>query len=363
MTVRHRLATLAALTLAIDAAAAQLPAQLPAQSLVPPAAGSEGQPLAIGTVHTLRSTVMGGDRGIVVRLPASYAAEPARRYDVVYLIDGGPEQDFPHIAGLAQSAEVNGTFAPLIIVGVETVERRAEITPPVANPAPYLAELGATPGAAARFRRFIADEVKPWVERRFRTSGTDAVMGESLAGLFVVDTLFATPDLFDDYIAVSPSLWWDDLRLGRNAAASLARLPTGRRRLYLALADEGYRHEEGVALLVRALEARAPAGLQWLYVAAGDTETHASIYHGAALDAFRAFYGEPARVYLPGPLLSGRPVRARTPAEQRRLDATCGRADARRTTPAATRTGHDAIAYECLLYDLGPRPTRGRFER
>jgi predicted alpha/beta superfamily hydrolase len=328
-----------------------------------PARSSEPQPLVLGQIYTLASKVMGQDRRIVIRLPAEYGSEPNRRYDVVYVIDGGPEQDFPHLAGLAQSAEVNGTFAPLILVGIETVKRREEITPPVANPALYAAELGATPGGSARFRRFIAEEVKPWIEARYRTSGNDAVIGESLAGLFIVETLFETPQLFDDYIAISPSLWWEDMKYGRQAASYLARLPPAPRRLYLTLADEGYLHEEAVDRLVATLKTAAPAGLQWMYVSQADRETHASIYHGAALDAFRAFYGLPSRIYLPGRLLSGKPLRARTPAEELRRSRECSRASARHVTPADTRTGHDAITYECLLYDLGPRPTAGRFDR
>jgi predicted alpha/beta superfamily hydrolase len=328
-----------------------------------PAPAPVGQPLVIGEVHSIASRVMGADRRIVVRLPTGYASAPTRRWDVVYVIDGGPEQDFPHLAGLAQSADVNGTFEPFILVGIETVKRREEITPPATDVAAYVAELGATPGGSARFRRFIAEEVKPWVESRYRTSGNDAVMGESLAGLFVVETLFEAPTLFDDYIAVSPSLWWENMKYGREASAYLKRLPPGRRRLYLSLADEGYRHQEGVELLVSALRRGAPAGLQWLYVPQGDSETHASIYHGAALDAFRAFYGTPARIYLPGPLLNGRPLRKRTAEEDVRRAKQCSREVARRTTPGETRTGHEAITYECLLYDLGPRASAGRFDR
>jgi hypothetical protein len=219
------------------------------------------------------------------------------------------------------------------------------------------------PGGSATFRRFLAQEVKPWVQARYRTSGRDAVIGESLAGLFVVETLFEAPALFDDYVAVSPSLWWENMRYGREAAAYLARLPAGERRLYLTLADEGYRHEEGVRQLVAALEKSAPSGLQWLWVDQADSETHASIYHVAALDAFRAFYGTPSRIYLPGPLLAGKPLRARTPAEDARRARECTRAVARPTTPGETRSGDDAIAYECLLYDLGPRPAKSRFDR
>lgn len=329
----------------------------------PSAAPHTAQPLVMGQVHTLRSGVLGTDRRIVVRTPAGYEEEAASRYNVVYVIDGGPGQDFPHLAGLAQSAEVNGTFDPIILVGIETVKRREEITPPVADQALYLKELNATPGGSARFRSFIADEVKPWVEARYRTTGRDGVMGESLAGLFVVETLFKAPDLFDDFIAVSPSLWWEDMHYGRNAAAYLARLPFGERRLYLTLADEGYRHQEGVDRLVAALKAKGPPGLQWLYVPQGDSETHASIYHGAALDAFRAFYGTPSRIYLPTQLLSGRPMRERSAAENARRARECTRPIARKVVPAETKVERNPPAYECLLYDLGPVPAAGNFTR
>jgi hypothetical protein len=329
----------------------------------PPRPPAGPQPLVMGEIHSLASATLGENRRIVVRVPSDYSANPGRHYDVVYVIDGGPEQDFPHLAGLAQSAEVNGTSTPFILVGIETVRRRHEITPPATDSAAYAAELGMAPGGSARFRQFIAEEVKPWVEKRYRTSGRDAVMGESLAGLFVVETLFESPRLFDDYIAVSPSLWWEKMKYGREAVSYLRRLPAGRRRLYLTLADEGYWHEQGVTALVAGLKAAAPADLQWLYVPQANSETHASIYHGAALDAFRAFYGTPSRIYLPGALLSGRPLRQRTPAEEARRARECTREAARKTTPAETLTGHEKITYECLLYDLGPRAAEGRFDR
>lgn len=327
----------------------------------PVAAQPAPTPIVIGETHVISSRVLGQDRRLAVRLPTGYAGKPDTRYPVMYVIDGGPEQDFPHLAGLAQSADMNGTFEPFILVGIETVKRREEITPAVADATPYIAELQARPGGAERFRRFIADEVKPWIEARYRTNGTDAVMGESLAGLFVVSTLFEAPTLFDDYIAISPSLWWENMKYGRDAPSYLRRLPSGPRRLYLTLADEGYRHRQGNELLVAGLKAAAPADLEWLYVPQGDVETHASIYHGAALDAWRAFYGTPTRIYLPGALLSGTPLRERTAAENERRARPCTRAVARRVVPADTRTNHEAITYECLLYDLGPRASEGQF--
>src|SRR3546814_18410484 len=62
--------------------------------------------------------------------------------------------------------------------------------------------------------------ILPFIEARYRTGERRAVMGESLAGLFVIDTLVRQADLFHDYVAVSPSLWWDDSRQMRTASQS-----------------------------------------------------------------------------------------------------------------------------------------------
>jgi len=333
---------------------------LAAQSSQPPA----GQPVSIGTSYTIPSSVYGDERRITVRLPAEYAAEPERRFPVVYLLDGGPEQDFPHIAGLAQSREINGSFAPFILVGVETVQRRRELSPPVA---PEMLELyrkdfGAEPGGAGQFRAFLAKDVKPWVEAHFRTTGKAALMGESLAALFLVDTLLAAPGMFDDWIAASPSLWWNDLAFAKALPARLKAAPAGPERIYLALADEGGWMEEGVERLVDALRDHAPAGWQWAYVPFGDSETHGTHYDLAALDAFRLFYGEPLHIYRPHRLIGGEGG-ARTPEEQALLDAPCTRATAVRTTPEATRVAQARLYYRCFLYDTGPRAREGNFER
>lgn len=299
---------------------------------------------------------------MTVRLPAEYATQPTRRFPVVYLLDGGASQDFPHIAGFAQSRERNGSFAPFILVGVETVNRRRELSPPVAPAlaALYAQEFGVEPGGAAQLRQFLARYVKPWVAANFRTDGAAALMGESLAGLFVIDTLLAAPELFDDWIAASPSLWWDDLAFAKALPARLKAAPGGKERLYLALADEGGWMEEGVERLVDALRDAPPRGWRWAYVPFGDSETHGTHYDLAALDAFRLFYGEPVRIYRPHRLIGGEGT-PRTAAEQALVDAPCTRAAALRTTPAATRVAQARLYYRCLLHDTGPRAREGNF--
>lgn len=256
----------------------------------PVSAQTATTPIVIGQSHRLTSAALGEIRTVNVSLPASYA-KTSERYPVVYLLDGGLEQDFHHITGLAQLGALSGTMRDMIVVGIETVDRRKELTGPTAD-ATLKAEFP-TAGGAAAFRRFIVEEVKPFVAATYRTTNESGIIGESLAGLFVVETFLRTPGAFDRYIAVSPSLWWDNEALSREADALLPR-DGANRALWLSIGDEGGAMQAGVDRLVAALKARAPVTLDWRYEPRHD-QTHATIFHGVALEALRAFYPKPVK--------------------------------------------------------------------
>ena len=253
----------------------------------PAAAQAEPTPIVIGQSWALPSAVMGGTREINVWLPPGYG-EGETRYPVLYLLDGGTTwQDFHHISGLAQLGTVNGTTRDVIVVGIASVDRRNELALPTDN-----AELIArypTQGDSARFRRFVAQEVQPFVEARYRTSGETTLMGESLAGLFVVETFLKEPQMFDAWVAVSPSLWWDGGRLARQSGAHLRDHSNDPRTLILTMGDEGAEAQGLMETLTANLRDHALPGLTWTFEPRPD-ESHATIYHGAALDAFRRLY-------------------------------------------------------------------------
>ncbi|MBA4804945.1 MAG: alpha/beta hydrolase [Brevundimonas sp.] len=247
-------------------------------------------PIVIGTSYALPSAAYGGTREINVWLPPGYA-ESAATYPVLYLLDGGTTwQDFHHISGLAQLGTVNGTTRDVILVGVASVDRRNELALPTENP--ELIARYPTQGESERFRRFLAEEVQPFVEGRFRGNGETALMGESLAGLFVVETFLKAPEMFDAYVAVSPSLWWDGGRLAEQAGAHLRDHSNAPRTLILTLGDEGPEMQAPMDRLVANLRDHALPALDWSFTPRPG-ESHATIYHGAALDAFRRLFPVP----------------------------------------------------------------------
>jgi hypothetical protein len=259
---------------------------------VPAAAQTvEPTPIVIGQSYALPSATYGGTREINVWLPPGYA-DSGKTYPVLYLLDGGQAQDFQHISGIAQLGTIVGTTRDVIVVGVASVDRRNELALPTED-----AELIArypTQGQSIRFRQFLNDEVLPFVEARYRTNGETALMGESLAGLFVVETFLKEPQMFDAYVAVSPSLWWDGGQLARQAGAHLRDHSNDPRTLILTLGDEGGEMQAAMDVLVGNLRDFAMPGVSWTYEPR-PTESHATIYHGAALDAFRRLYAVPAQ--------------------------------------------------------------------
>jgi len=257
-----------------------------------PVAGAHGSgaPIVIGTSHLIKSRVLGDLRELNVWAPAGYA-NGNEKYAVLYVLDGGLDQDFHHIAGLGQLGELSGTFETLIVVGVRSYNRQREFTRPPRDP--RFVRAFPHSGGAATFRSFLTDEVVPFIDAHYRTAPRRALMGESLAGLFVVDTLLTSAESFDDYIAVSPSLWWDARALTRQAPSLLQRQKLGNRRLYLTMANEGGVMQAGMDDLIAALKGFAVPGFSWRFVDRSTSETHATIYHASALDALRSFYHLP----------------------------------------------------------------------
>lgn len=256
--------------------AAQAGGPAPASS---PAPASASAPLDIGETWTLASSVLGETRRINVYRPPGIPAGQA--LPVMVMPDGGLQEDFLHVAGLLQVGAGNGTVRPFLLVGIENTERRRDLTGPTANARDR--SIAPRVGGSQAFRDFIRKELLPEVVKRYRTTGETAIVGESLAGLFVVETLVLEPDLFDTYIAIDPSLWWNDGALAhRIAAGPLA--PAGHKTLYVALSSDGLATFDATAV---AAGFRRVPGLDF-HDEAWPGETHATLYHPAALKAFRA---------------------------------------------------------------------------
>ncbi|MDO8039764.1 alpha/beta hydrolase [Janthinobacterium sp. SUN137] len=250
------------------------------------ASSSAATPLVIGESFSIDSQALKEKRHINVYMARAWDTPPDAPLPVLYMPDGGVAEDFLHVAGLLQVSVANGTMRPFMLVGMQNTQRRRDLTGPTGNAEDR--KIAPVVGGAAAYRTFIRDELMPEIKRRYRTTGETAIVGESLGGLFVVETYLLEPQLFDHYVAFDPSLWWNHGALPRQAAALLAKGTPGKHSLYLASSSEA-----GIAVEVQrladVLEKQAPRDLQW-HVEKMPEETHGTIYHPAALKAFRSVF-------------------------------------------------------------------------
>jgi predicted alpha/beta superfamily hydrolase len=244
------------------------------------------EPVPPHEAFTVESAALQETRRINVYTPPGYNAAGATRYPVLYMPDGGVQEDFPHVATTIDTAIRAGEMRPLLLVGIENTERRRDMTGPTEVEEDR--KIAPRVGGSAAFRRFIADELMPEVRRRYRGSDETAIIGESLAGLFIVETFFLQPELFETYIALSPSLWWNNEDLVRRAGKRLEARPDLRKTLYLSSANED-NIAPAAARLAEVLRANAPSGLRWQYRPRPDLR-HDTIYRALSPQVLRELF-------------------------------------------------------------------------
>lgn len=250
------------------------------------AAGGPAAPLSIGDTFTLKSRVLNEPRRINVYTPSYYGEAIGEPLPVLYMPDGGIHEDFLHVAGLIDVSVVNGTMRPFLLVGIENTERRRDLTPPSQDPEDM--KIAPRIGGSAKFREFLSTELMPEITARYDITDETAIIGESLAGLFVVDTYFHAPQLFDTYIAIDPSLWWNREELVNTADARLKTGDHAGHRLHIASSAEPTIIAPA-AKLAAVLRRQEGKDIKWNF-APLPNEAHHTVYHPAALKAFRELF-------------------------------------------------------------------------
>jgi predicted alpha/beta superfamily hydrolase len=165
---------------------------------------------ATGTVKrlTIKSTVLGEDRVVLVRTPAGYENNKVS-YPVLYMTDG--DAHMGHTASTIEFLTRNGRISDLIVVGVTNTDRTRDLTPVKSTNKNAAGELQfPTSGGADNFLKFFQTELIPEIEKQYRVQPYRIFAGHSLGGLFAIHAMIAKPGLFNSYVAVSPSLQWEN---------------------------------------------------------------------------------------------------------------------------------------------------------
>jgi predicted alpha/beta superfamily hydrolase len=235
--------------------------------------------VAIGQGTHLWSKTLQEERHILVQLPKQYA-QSNERYPVLYLLDA--EAQFNHTTGVVQFLAENGRIPDMIVIGVANTNRLRDLTP--ASNDPKQRKENPEAGGADAFLTFLADELTPRVNANYRTQPYRILAGHSLGGLFAVHALINRPQTFQAYIAVSPSLWWDERATVQQAKGRLGAIPPGPHFLRLTWGDNENVIRDSTAELIQWLKTNPTPGVQWSqhYYPGDDhgTTPHRSHYDG-----------------------------------------------------------------------------------
>ena len=156
----------------------------------------------------LYSKFLNQERNIFVWIPERFKNESL---PVLYLLDGGINEKFKQITKLIDELIKSNRIQPLMIVGIENINRNFDFTrnTNVVKDKKWVPEYG----NAENFEKFIVLELLPHISKNYKTNNSKIIVGESLGGLLVMDILFYFPHYFDSFIAIDPSLWWNNHEL------------------------------------------------------------------------------------------------------------------------------------------------------
>jgi hypothetical protein len=246
-------------------------------------------PTATVTKLPIKSTVLGEERTILVRTPAGYDSNKTR-YPVLYMTDG--DAHMGHTAGTIEFLARNGRISELIIVGITNTDRTRDLTP--THVATTAASLGGaaqfpTSGGADKFLKFIETELIPEIEKRYRVQPYRILAGHSFGGLFAVHAMLSRPGLFNSYIAVSPSLQWDNELLVKRATDFFKDRTEFNATLYLSLGNEPGEIGESFDSFKRLLTATKVKGFEWQAEKMED-EDHGSVVLRSHYAGLRKIY-------------------------------------------------------------------------
>ena len=257
------------------------------------------------------SIVLNEQRKIKICLPEDYKPGSDVKYDVVYLVDGEVHLDiFPFIYKFARNERM---LPPLILVAVQN----AYTNEGVMRDRDFLPEKTTENnkgGGAGNFITFFKNELIPYIDKRFSTSGDNSLYGHSLGGLFTLYVLLKEPGLFSNYYCSDPAIPWNNRRIITMAQETFNNTDKLNKTLWINGVEDTYRNV-GIQKMDSVLKESAPKGLRWK-VSIYPNETHMSVRLKGIYDGLKyAYYGYYSRKLVEfhpnnGTLLEGKPAPA-----------------------------------------------------
>lgn len=196
--------------------------------------------VTIGTIDSVQSKILNEQRKIWVYVPNAGQLDSKQRFPVVYLLDG--DAHFYSVVGMIQQlSQVNGnTVCPeMIVVGIPNTDRTRDLTPTHIDAEPPMMNSASakTSGGGEQFVSFIEKELMPHIDSLYPTEPYKMLIGHSFGGLTAINIAMNHTKLFNSYIAIDPSMWWDKMNFLKATKKALEEKKFAGTTLYLGIAN------------------------------------------------------------------------------------------------------------------------------
>lgn len=270
-----------------------LSAALPAQSQ-----NTETYKYPLSEIVTIHSKILNETRKIYVHCPKLDSADLNKRFPVLYVMDGDN-----HFELLAQYVDYLSrpdisAIPKIIVVGIPNTERVRDLTPTqsISNyeGKPDTTGQYKSSGGNENFFEFIKTELMPIIEGNYKTEPYKIFAGHSFGGISSINCMLTHPAMFDAYIAISPSFWWDNeylLKLTENKIISGSTL---NKKLFYCNGNEGGNNSffhKGLLKFNSIIAKKKIVGLDYNYKYYPN-EMHMTVPVVAYLDALRFIFNQ-----------------------------------------------------------------------
>ncbi|SDL54018.1 hypothetical protein SAMN04488084_101612 [Pedobacter antarcticus] len=260
------------------------------------------KPFILGNIETIKSVTLSENRTLNIYLPEGYNPKDSTKYPVVYLLDGSADEDFIQVVGLYHYNNFPwiNRVPKSIIVGIANVDRKRDFTYPTTIKSDQ--KTYTTSGHSDKFIAFIEKELQPYIEKKYHTNSSRTIIGQSLGGLVATEILLKKPKLFNSYIIISPSLWWDNGSLFGLNGDILDKSFTDETKIYIGVGKEGLAPSEAphvmevdANLLAEKIKGTKSENLK-VYFDYLPSEDHATVTHQAVFNALRLLNPKPTNI-------------------------------------------------------------------
>jgi len=191
--------------------------------------------IQIGLKDSLQSQVLNESREFYVELPESYVPGSEQRYPVVYILDGDAQLNTLYTI---HSYYSGGYLPEMILVGISNAHNRTRDLTTSKLEGEGGANFNQEHGEAENFMKFIESELIPHIENKYPVSPYRTLIGHSYGGLFTINALLNHPTVFENYLAIDPSMDWDGQKLLKRSEQELAKIDLSKKSLFMALGGQ-----------------------------------------------------------------------------------------------------------------------------